>query len=358
MEPGAFESQDMPMVVMAARSRRTLKQCLRKYAVPLVCGLAAAMVLVCWFTSGGQGPDTNQSDESEDTGDFPLTMADDVEGQDEVLGDPISPQFEAGTEEDQASAPPFDAGAGQDGESAGGGQDVDPGGLAAAQDEFGRTGQKLLAAAYWFIALLATGFIAVLARCGCAARKEIGDSGGIELLFPDNDAELGDCLERGPGGSSRLAPEKLRIHGVAGDGNCMFRALAAAERMAAGAEFKDCPTTAAALRQRVVAEARTRRSEFEEIVQATYSETYDDFLARLAQPGEPGDAFDLVMASHTMRRSVWVWQRGPSGSYHTVMKGHEDYRTEDGIVHVVFDRPADVKGGVGHYSAAQIDTSK
>uniref|UniRef100_A0A383VKG3 Ubiquitin thioesterase OTU n=1 Tax=Tetradesmus obliquus TaxID=3088 RepID=A0A383VKG3_TETOB len=139
-------------------------------------------------------------------------------------------------------------------------------------------------------------------------------------------------------------PTRFAKYGITGDGSCMFRACVqghhqlqhGGQQLPAAAEY----SKALALRQAVVEELRKNRElsfwcSHEAGVQGGrtqrdmepflpgIADDFDDYLAKMAQPGVWGGEPELLMASRVLQRPIAVYQAAWGGPQYILTYGEE-----------------------------------
>lgn len=121
-------------------------------------------------------------------------------------------------------------------------------------------------------------------------------------------------------------PTRFAKCGITGDGSCMFRACVqghhqlqhGGQQLPAAAEY----SKALALRQAVVEELRKNREDMEPFLPGI-ADDFDDYLAKMAQPGVWGGEPELLMASRVLQRPIAVYQAAWGGPQYILTYGEE-----------------------------------
>uniref|UniRef100_A0A383VJM8 Ubiquitin thioesterase OTU n=1 Tax=Tetradesmus obliquus TaxID=3088 RepID=A0A383VJM8_TETOB len=121
-------------------------------------------------------------------------------------------------------------------------------------------------------------------------------------------------------------PTRFAKYGITGDGSCMFRACVqghhqlqhGGQQLPAAAEY----SKALALRQAVVEELRKNREDMEPFLPGI-ADDFDDYLAKMAQPGVWGGEPELLMASRVLQRPIAVYQAAWGGPQYILTYGEE-----------------------------------
>eukprot|EP00882_Tetradesmus_deserticola_P005057 GHRQ01005328.1.p1 GENE.GHRQ01005328.1~~GHRQ01005328.1.p1 ORF type:complete len:264 (+),score=91.74 GHRQ01005328.1:81-872(+) len=133
-------------------------------------------------------------------------------------------------------------------------------------------------------------------------------------------------------------PTRFVKYGITGDGSCMFRACVqghhqlqhAGQQLPASQEYGK----ALALRQAVVEELRKNRADMEPFLPGI-ADDFDDYLARMAQPGAWGGEPELLMASRVLQRPIRVYQSGWGGPQYILTYG-EDLEQSAAAMHLLW----------------------
>uniref|UniRef100_A0A7S2LYY4 Ubiquitin thioesterase OTU n=1 Tax=Zooxanthella nutricula TaxID=1333877 RepID=A0A7S2LYY4_9DINO len=123
------------------------------------------------------------------------------------------------------------------------------------------------------------------------------------------------------------------VRRMAGDGRCMFRAIAAGAKHGA-----DNTHAADDLRANVIRELR-KRPDVEPFLEERFQGRFQAYVASMSRKTTWGGEVELIMASHWLRRPLWVWKtqsRGQSRGFTRIRAYGEEHGGEDAAIHLLF----------------------
>ncbi|KAK9904217.1 hypothetical protein WJX75_007060 [Coccomyxa subellipsoidea] len=158
----------------------------------------------------------------------------------------------------------------------------------------------------------------------CSSSSSSAKARGTSAESPARNSAVGDTSSSGVGG----APVQFEIHRIAGDGSCLFRAVAqGAHHTSTGALLsgRELFEEGFGLRREVCAEMVRRREEIEPFIPGLF----DAYVSNMSLEGIWGGEPELAVAIHCIQRPIIVYKEVKSGIFGKDLEKVSEYGAQE-----------------------------